>query len=105
MIRSVEDLVLALRADPNLDPGQLAPEFAAELSDTDLEAIVGGKTGGGRRSGGGSSLNRMAQMNNVMAGFLDNQARTFRNTGINPSSSSFDRLRARGVNLSGLGMR
>lgn len=77
----------------------MTTDSVRELQDLELEAVAGGKTGGGggRRTGGGNAVSRGFDN---LSRFQDFQARTFANSGVNPGSSAFQRLAARGVNLS-----
>ena len=89
---TTEDLLLALEANP---------ELATELTDADLEQIVAGKGAGG--GGGGRGGDSVMRGFNRLSAFQDFQARSFRNAGVTPGSSAFERLAARGINLSGVG--
>lgn len=68
---------------------------ATELTEMDLEGVAAGKEGGG----GGVSRG----FDNLRK-FQDFQARSFRNAGVNPGSSAFERLARRGVDLRGIGI-
>jgi len=82
----------------------MTTDSVRELQDLELEAVAGGKTGGGGggRRGGGDAV---ARGFNNLSRFQDFQARTFINSGVNPGSSAFQRLSARGINLSGVQLR
>lgn len=65
----------------------LSQGMIAELSDLDLEAVVGGKEGGGGGGGGDSVMKGFARL----SAFQDFQERNFRINGINPGSRAGER--------------